>query len=82
MPRYFFRLRNDRAVTPDLVGQELPDTEAAKAEAAKLAADIGFSSTPEGESPHYYWVEVVDDDEGPVARLPVSRTMREPNRFV
>jgi hypothetical protein len=82
MPRFFFNFGSNRSIAPDLVGQELPDAEAANAEAAQLAADIGFTSSLEGEPSHYEWLEVLDEDERPVARLPVSRAVREPNRSV
>ena len=80
MPRYFFLFGNEVSVTPDLVGQELRDSETAKAMAAKFAAEVEYSSTVEGELPHYDWVEVVDEDERPIVRLPVSQSVREPNR--
>ena len=80
MPRYFFLFGNDTSVTPDLVGQELRDSETAKAMAAKLAVEVEYSSTVEVELPHYDWFEVLDEDERPMARLPVSQAVREPSR--
>jgi hypothetical protein len=81
MPRYFFNFERDGAAQADLVGRDLPDDHAAKFEAARLAADIGMSDALEGKWPSYEWVEVVDEEERAVARLPVANAIREPNRF-
>ena len=82
MPRYFFHFENEDSATLDLVGQDLPNDEAAKAEGAKLAADVGLNNAIEGEYPTYTWVEVLDENERPVARLPVAEAVQEPNRRV
>lgn len=82
MPRYFFHFENEDSKTLDLVGQDLANDEAAKAEGAKLAADVALSDAIEGEYPTYTWVEVLDENERPVARLPVAEAVREPNRRV
>jgi hypothetical protein len=34
----------------------------------------------QGEVPTYPWIEVIDEAQRPVARLPVSAILREPNR--
>ena len=80
MPRYFFNFESGGSAQADLVGRDLPDDGAAKTEAAKLAADIGMSDALEGKWPSYEWVEVVDEEERAVARLPVANAIREPNR--
>jgi hypothetical protein len=80
MPRYFFNFENDASIQADLVGRDLPDDQAAKTEAAKLAADVGMSGALEGQWPAYQWVEVVDEEERAVARLPVADAIRAPNR--
>lgn len=82
MPRYFFSFQNERTATADLIGRDLPDDQAAKAEAAKLAADQGISDAVEGELPAFAWIEVVDEEQRPVARLPVAETIKEPNRIM
>lgn len=80
MPRYFFNFDNDSAAVADLVGRELPDDEAAKQEAARLAADLGVLHAINGEHPAYDWIEVLDETHRTVVRLPVSAALKEPNR--
>jgi hypothetical protein len=63
-----------------LVGRDLPDDEVAKAEARKLAADLGTDHAIQGLSPTSAWIEVIDQAQRPVARLPVARAIKEPNR--
>jgi hypothetical protein len=63
-----------------LVGKELPGPEEAKAEAAKLVAGLGLSSTIQGEPARFEWLEVVDEDERPVVRLPLAHVIPDPNR--
>jgi hypothetical protein len=79
--RYFFNFEGDGTSAPDLIGQELVDDEAAKAEAERLAADVRISPTVEGGQPAFEWVEVIDEYQRAVARLPVLRVAREPNRL-
>ena len=82
MARYFFNFENgDGSESGDLIGKDLVNDDAAKSEAAKLAADIGISDAVEGEMPCFFWIEVVDDEQRPVARLPVADTIRAPNRI-
>ncbi len=80
MPRYFFNFDSGPAASEDFVGRDLPDDEAAKAEATKLAADLGIDQAVEGHLPRYEWIEVRDEAQRAVARLPVADTLREPNR--
>lgn len=80
MPRYFFNFESDSSAAADLVGRSFPDDEAAKHEGAKLAADVGTSEAIEGECPAYQWLEVLDETQRPVARVPVAAAIREPNR--
>ena len=81
MPRYFFALENASSSVPDLVGRELPDGAAARAEAAKAAAEVATVDAVEGRPPTYQWVEVCDEHHRPIARLPVADVIREPNRM-
>jgi hypothetical protein len=81
MPRYFFNFDGDRSAGADLVGRNLPNDEAAKAEAAKLAADMNVTHAIEGEWPAFQWIDVVDEEQRPVARLPISDAVPNPNRF-
>ena len=59
MPRYFFNFDNGPVVgSSDLVGRDLPDDEAAKIEAARLAADLSVDGALEGETPAFEWIEI------------------------
>lgn len=80
MPRYFFSFDDGWVGTPDLVGRDLPNDEAAKAEAARLAAEVGIDRAIEGQLPPYEWIEVTDEVQRAVARLPVVQCVRGPNR--
>jgi len=80
VPRYFFNFDNSASAVAHLVGRDLPDDEAAKLEAAKLAADLGTTDAMEGQSPTYEWIEVLDESQRAVARLPFASTIHEPNR--
>ena len=81
MPRYFFNCHSDDSSVADLVGRDLPDDTAAKTEATKLAADLATSAAVEGRLPTFAWIEVVDDYDRPVARLPTGDIIKEPNRL-
>ena len=80
MPRYFFSFDDGEPSTPDLVGRDLPNDEAAKAEAVKLAAELGLDRAIEGQAPPFEWIEVTDEAQRPVAPLRVVECAREPNR--
>ena len=80
MPRYFFSFDDGRAGTPDLVGRDLRDDEAAKTEAVRLAAEVGLDRAIEGQLPRYGWIDVRDEAQRAVARLPVVECARDPNR--
>ena len=80
MPRYFFNFDCGAAGSTDFVGKDLPDDESAKSAATKLAADLGMDSAVKGERPTYEWIEVRDESDRAVARLPVADSLREPNR--
>ncbi len=81
MPRYFFIFENGEAASADLIGRDLPNDEAAKHHAAKLAADLSTDQALEGKLPAYQWIEVVDEAQRPVVRLPVAAALSEPNRL-
>jgi len=80
MPRYFFNFEGDGTAAPDLVGQELFNDEAAKAEAERLAADVRLQPSVEGARAAFDWVEVIDEFQRAVVRLPLADVAREPNR--
>jgi hypothetical protein len=81
MPRYFFNFENADSSVADLVGRDLPDGTAASAEATKLAADLATDAAVEGRLPAFQWIEVVDDCDRPIVRLPITDVIHEPNRI-
>jgi hypothetical protein len=80
VPRYFFNFESGPAAGADLIGRDLADDAAATAEAAKLAAELGMDDAIEGERPAFQWIEVLDEEHRPVARLPVAEALKGPNR--
>jgi hypothetical protein len=61
MPRFYFNLANDMFV-PDLEGKELPDVEAARAQAEKYARDMSAASILEqGRINFNHRIDVVDE---------------------
>jgi hypothetical protein len=81
MPRYFFHFENDQRKLEDLIGTDLPNDQAAKAQGLKLAADLAVEDAIKGDPPRFDWLEVVDEDNCIVARLPIAGAIREPNRI-
>lgn len=80
MPRYFFNVHGETFATPDLVGRKLPDDEAARTEAKSVAHDLAKAELSSALLPGNPWVEVVDDDQRPVAVIPATQTAADPNR--
>lgn len=80
MTRYFFNLEGDQNSALDLVGRDLADDEAAKAEAVRFAAQF---ATPDeiGGLLAYAWIEVLDTSQRPVIRLPIHHANDEPDRI-
>jgi hypothetical protein len=72
VPRYFFSFDDGEPGTPDLVGLDLPNAEAAKAEAFKLAAELGLDRAIEGQAPPFKWIEVTDEVQGRLSASPSS----------
>ena len=81
MRRYFFNFGDKSHSVPDLVGTALSDDEAAKAEAKRLAAQLAIDQAVDGKLPAYEWIEVVDEVDRPVVRLPVAVAVKEPHRI-
>lgn len=81
MPRYFFHFENGDRRLEDLVGTDLPNDQAAKAQARKLAGDVAVEDAINGDPPRFDWLEIVDDYNRAVARLSVADAIREPNRI-
>lgn len=81
MRRYFFHFENGERRLEDLIGMDLANDQAAKTQALKLAADVAVEDAVKGDPPRFDWLEVVDEDNCIVARLPVADAIREPNRI-
>lgn len=79
MSRYFFNLQGGQNSALDLVGRDLADDEAAKSEAARFASDYG-SADGIGGLLAYDWIEILDNSQRPIARLPIGHANEEPNR--
>jgi hypothetical protein len=80
MSRYYFNLEGDGSSALDLVGRDLDSDEAAKAEAARFASDFESPEELAGMLA-YNWIEVTDQSQRPVARLPLSHVNDEPSRI-
>lgn len=81
MRRYFFHFENGQRRLEDLIGMDLADDQAAKAQGLRLAGDLAVEDAINGDPPRFDWLEVVDEDNCIVARLPVADAIREPNRL-
>jgi hypothetical protein len=79
MPRYFFNLRYGRdklAVDPE--GDELPDTDAARAHALEVARDLIARTTSYSVRDWFTCTfEIVDETGQPVLTVPFSDTVPE-----
>jgi hypothetical protein len=74
MPTYYFNLRGESFDLADLAGKTLPDDEAARAEAERLAAELVESALVAGTLPPDAVVEVDDEEMRPVLALPLNAT--------
>ncbi|EIM28442.1 DUF6894 family protein [Microvirga lotononidis] len=73
MPRYYIDVKSHFCTEEDLSGMELPDLQAAKIEAAKVAEKLLESWA--GMLPHYsseIMIEIVGEDLRPVLIIPCS----------
>lgn len=61
MPRYFLHIRDEDGLTPDEEGAELPDLDAAKAEAIAGARDILAEKLRAGEVLSGAVIEIADE---------------------
>lgn len=78
MPLYFFDVRDGQGTHRDEVGLELPDLDAAIAEARRALADMSREAPVNG---HGYDLEILirDDGEGPVKLVLSLKTERLPD---
>jgi hypothetical protein len=65
VPRYFFHLRNDLDV-PDAEGKDLPDLDAARAQALAFAVDMAAASALEHRKINLHHCIQVEDETGRV----------------
>jgi hypothetical protein len=70
MPRYFFDIREGNYLAVDEEGVELPDVQAAEAEAARSLTDMARDHVLARTS-HSLTIDVRDDN-GPIARAKLS----------
>lgn len=61
MPRYFFHVRDGSELSRDLEGQELPDTEAARAEAINAGREMLGEKLLHGGSLNHRQIEIADE---------------------
>ena len=65
MPRYFFHLRNDLDV-PDAEGKDLPDLDAARAQAVAFAVDMAAASLLEHRKLNLHHRIDLEDEAGTI----------------
>ncbi len=80
MPRYFFNVHGETFANPDLVGRDLSDDDAARAEAHELAKEVVVAELTGGLL-EKTWVEVVDEDQRPILLLPIDEAPAGPSRL-
>jgi hypothetical protein len=61
MPRYFFHVREGAELSRDREGQELPDTDAARAEAIRAGREILGEKLLHGGSLAHRQIEIADE---------------------
>ncbi len=71
MTRYFFNVSADDQNAADLVGIDLPGIEGARRYAAAQVTELWEARVLAGKPPLVGWLEVVDDQERAVLRVPL-----------
>lgn len=61
MPRYYFHVREGNEVSRDIEGQELPNADAARAEAINASREILSEKLLHGGSLNHRQVEIADE---------------------
>ena len=69
--RYFFHVSAEDETFTDLVGVDLPDVDAARRYALSRTSELWDERILAGKSPLIGWLEVVDDEERAVLRVPL-----------
>ena len=69
--RYFFTVRAEGETIPDLVGVDLPHTDAARQYAAAQVIELWEARLLAGKAPYVGWLEVTDDQQRGVFQIPL-----------
>ena len=69
--RYFFHVTSDDGNVTDLVGVDLPDVAAPRYHAAAQVTELWEARVLAGKPPLVGWVEVTDDNQRGVLRMPL-----------
>ncbi len=71
MTRYFFNVCTQDETVADLVGVDLPDIAAVRRYAASQVTELWEARILAGKPPLIGWLEVVDEEERGVLRVPL-----------
>jgi hypothetical protein len=73
MPRYYFNVECKTFATPDLVGLEMANDDAARTEAYRLLNNV-LTTSSLGPPPHLekLWIEVIDQERRLIMLLPAK----------
>jgi hypothetical protein len=74
MPRYFFDVHDGEKHTPDHIGLELENTQAAQQEAVRALPGIAKDALPDGTQRDFV-IEVRDEGKRPILRAKLSLTV-------
>ena len=69
--RYFFNVSAENGTVSDLVGVDLPGIEAVRHYATAHVTELWEARVLAGKPPLVGWLEVLDDDERGVLRIPL-----------
>ena len=69
--RYFFNISTEDGTVTDLVGVDLPGVEAVRSYGAAQVTELSEARVLAGKAPLVGWLEVVDDHERGVLRIPL-----------
>ena len=69
--RYFFHVSADDATVTDLIGMDLPDLEAVRRHSDVQVTELWAKRVLAGKPPLIGWLDVVDEEERGVLRIPL-----------
>ena len=78
MPRYFFHMRSDQGFIRDPDGSELPDLDAARAEAIVSARHLLADMLKHGREVDGQAFEIADEADEVLARIPFRSVLKLP----